>query len=92
MTVTYNVIHKTVEGNLRANYGFTTYASGDSTAYINTGLREAKFFSIDSLNSGSVVMTHPLEYPNIVDGSGYVTVVFHSNASGAMLWRAVGRV
>ena len=92
MTVTYVLSAKGIEGNHRANYGFVTYASGDSVAYVQTGLRMLDNFDVASLNSGSVIATYPLAYPGKVDQSGYVTVVLHSHESGAVLWRAVGKV
>jgi hypothetical protein len=92
MTVTYTLLKKGIEGNSRVNYGFVTYASGDSVAYMQTGLRMLDGFDVASLNSGSVIATYPLAYPAKVDQSGYVTVVLHSHASGAVLWRAVGKI
>lgn len=91
MTVTYTIDRKNVTGNVRENIGHLTYDSGDSIAYVPTGLRYAYFFEVEHLLSGlEAQAVYPLAYPAEVNTSGRVTVVLASAASGVVIWRTVG--
>ena len=89
MTQTYTLKHWSVSGRDRVSRGTVANSSGETTSFVNTGLRIGYGLEVYLHTSGDWVITYPTSFPDNVDQSGYITIAHPAGAN--FEWKADGK-